>query len=203
MTNYRQIFAIQKKIEQDLIELCPTIDHKSGIYFWIREDEEGKYAYIGKSIDVLKRNVSHIQGRQQRIDGSLKKRGLYSKDNQLGWRLGVLYFSKEQLDEKEHFYIDKYKNASYVLYNVEDGGTIGKTIIGDKKPPKGYRDGVAYGKKKLARDLTTIIDKYLIVSAKDTSKRSQNALEKFWKLLEGPKKEETNKGEEDANIQQD
>lgn len=203
MTNYRQIFAIQKKIEQDLIELCPTIDHKSGIYFLIRQDETGKFAYIGKSVDVLNRMVSHVQGNQQRIDGSLKKRGFYTVDNKLGWKLGVLYFPKEQLDERERFYIDKYKNAGYELYNVEDGGTIGKMIIGDRKPPKGYRDGVAYGKKKLARDLTTIIDKYLIVSAKDTSKRSQNALEKFWELLEEPKKEEINKGEEDANIQQD
>ena len=203
MTNYRQIFAIQKKIEQDLIELCPTIDHKSGIYFLIRQDETGKFAYIGKSVDVLNRMVSHVQGNQQRIDGSLKKRGFYTVDNKLGWKLGVLYFPKEQLDERERFYIDKYKNAGYELYNVEDGGTIGKMIIGDRKPPKGYRDGVAYGKKKLARDLTTIIDKYLIVSAKDTSKRSQNALERFWELLEEPKKEEINKGEEDANIQQD
>lgn len=188
MTNYRQIFAIQKKIEQDLIELCPTIDHKSGIYFLIRQDETGKFAYIGKSVDVLNRMVSHVQGNQQRIDGSLKKRGFYTVDNKLGWKLGVLYFPKEQLDERERFYIDKYKNAGYELYNVEDGGTIGKMIIGDRKPPKGYRDGVAYGKKKLARDLTTIIDKYLIVSAKDTSKRSQNALEKFWELLNNAKK---------------
>lgn len=203
MTNYRQIFAIQKKIEQDLIELCPNIDHKSGIYFWIREDEEGKYAYIGKSIDVLKRNVSHTQGRQQRIDGSLKKRGLYSKDNQLGWRLGVLYFPEEQLDEKEQFYIQKYKNTGYELYNIESGGTDGKTIIGDRKAPKGYRDGLWQGKENLRKEIKHIIDLHLNISLKKETKISQKALEKFWKLLEEPKKEETNKGEEDANIQQD
>lgn len=180
MTNYKQMFAIQKKIEQDLIELCPNIDHKSGIYFWIREDEEGKYAYIGKSIDVLKRNVSHIQGRQQRIDGSLKKRGLYSKDNQLGWRLGVLYFPEEQLDEKERFYIDKYKNAGYELYNVEDGGTIGKTIIGDRKPPKGYLDGLRQGYLNARKEVAHWFDLHLDYSIKgNPTINKQKAFERF------------------------
>lgn len=197
MTNYRQMFAIQKKIEQDLIELCPTIDHKSGIYFWIREDEEGKYAYIGKSIDVLKRNVSHIQGRQQRIDGSLKKRGLYSKDNQLGWRLGVLYFPEEQLDEKERFYIDKYKNAGYELYNVESGGTDGKTIIGDRKAPKGYLDGLRQGYSNARKEVAHWFDLHLDYSIKGKPTiNKQKAFEKFKDFI-------NYKGEKDGSIQQD
>ena len=90
--DYKQIFSIQKDIERRLKLYYPSIDHKSGIYFLIRQDETGKFAYIGKSVDVLNRMVSHVQGNQQRIDGSLKKRGFCTADNKLGWKLGILYF---------------------------------------------------------------------------------------------------------------
>lgn len=181
--DYRKLFGVQARIEQELKKLCRNVDHKSGIYFWTREEENEKFIYIGKSLDVLKRNVSHTQGYTQRLDISLRKRGFYSADNQLGWKLGVLYFPKEQLDEKERYYIEKYKQSGYTLYNIESGGTNGKEIIGDRQPPKTYRDGVTYGRKKLASDLAAIIDKYLVVSAKDDKVRTQKALEKFWKIL--------------------
>ena len=190
--NYKQIFSIQKDIERRLKLYCSSIDHKSGIYFLIRQDETGKFAYIGKSIDVLNRMVSHIQGNQQRIDGSLKKRGFCTADNKLGWKLGVLYFPEDQLDEKEQYFIEKYKNAGYEMYNVESGGTEGKTIIGDRKASKGYYDGLNQGRNNLRRELKHIIDLHLNISLKKETKISQKALEKFWKLLEEPKKEETN-----------
>lgn len=193
--DYKQIFSIQKDIERRLKLYCPSIDHKSGIYFLIRQDEIGKFAYIGKSVDVLNRMVSHVQGNQQRIDGSLKKRGLYSKDNQLGWRLGVLNFPEEQLDEKEQFYIQKYKNAGYELYNIESGGTDGKTIIGDKKAPKGYLDGLRQGYLNARKEVAHWFDLHLDYSIKgNPTINKQKAFEKFKDFI-------NYKGEKDGGIQ--
>lgn len=198
--NYRNLFKVQSDLEKQLKQLCPDLDHKSGIYFWIRKEEGKNCAYIGKAKDLMKRSVSHLQGNKQRLDGSLKKRGLYSKDNTLGWQLFFLHFPEDQLDEKEQYFIDKYRNAGYEMYNIESGGTDGKTIIGDRKGPMGYRDGIKRGKTTLKKELNEIIDKYLVISVKKDNKLSQRMLEKFFKLLKIEEKEE---GEENANIQQD
>lgn len=198
--DYRKLFGVQRELERQLKKLCPDIDHKSGIYFWIRKEEGKNCAYIGKAVDLMKRSVSHLQGNKQRLDGSIKKRGLYSADNTLGWQLFFLHFPEDQLDEKEQYFIDKYRNAGYEMYNIESGGTDGKTIIGDRKGPMGYRDGIKRGKTTLKQELNDIIDKYLVISVKKDNKLSQRMLEKFFKLLKIEEKEE---GEENANIQQD
>lgn len=148
--NYKQIFAKQRELEQVVLKACPNMPRSAGIYFYTRTDEDGKYAYIGKSVDLLKRSVSHLQG-YQHIDISLRKRGFYSKDNEGGWKLNFLIFAPYELDDKERFYINNYRNAGYQLYNIESGGTNGKTIINDRKPAKGYQDGVAYGVTKTKR----------------------------------------------------
>jgi hypothetical protein len=72
---------------------------------------------------------------------------------------------------------------------VESGGTDGKTIIGDRKPPKTYRDGLAQGRKTLARELRHIIDTHLEIKLRKETKISQKALAKFWELLESEEKE--------------
>ena len=200
-TDYKKLFGIQKTIEKQLKTLCPNIDNKSGIYFWIRKEEGKNCAYIGKAVNLLRRNVSHLQGNQQRIDGSLKKRGLYSADNTLGWQLFFLHCPENKLDEQEQYFINKYRNAGYEMYNIESGGTDGKSIIGDRKAARGYRDGLWQGKENLRKEIKHIVDLHLNISLKKETKISQKALEKFWELLEEPKKEEINKGEKDANIQ--
>jgi hypothetical protein len=74
--------------------------------------------------------------------------------------------------------------AGVQLYNVESGGTEGKTIIGERKPPKSYRDGLAQGRKSLAKELRHIIDTHSlqIVAPKD-NKVTQKAIAKFNQLL--------------------
>jgi hypothetical protein len=141
--NYKQLFAKQREIEKILQVACPNIRHESGLYFLTREEEGKRYAYIGKGVDVCRRMVSHVQGYQQRIDISLRKRGFYSNSNQLGWRLKVLYFPKHLLDEQERYYIEQYRKMGVIMYNVESGGTLNKEIIGEKKPAKTYKDGLA------------------------------------------------------------
>lgn len=169
--NYKQLFARQKEIEKVLKIACPTINNNSGIYFLTRKDEDKNYAYIGKGVDVLRRMVSHMQGYEQRVDISLRKRGLYGDSNELGWRLNVLYFPKEVLDEKERYYIEQYRNNGYIMYNIESGGTINKEIIGERKSPKTYRDGVAYGELKAKRKIKELFEKYLNYSIKGQSNK--------------------------------
>ena len=74
--DYADMFITKAKIEKQLKYACPDIEHKSGIYFYTREklEEGGGYAcYIGKSVDVLERCISHQCSWQQRIDISLKQ----------------------------------------------------------------------------------------------------------------------------------
>lgn len=185
-TNYKQLFAIQAKIEKQLQKACPNINHKSGIYFLIRKDEETgkKMAYIGKGVDLTRRMVSHVQGYAQRIDISLKKRGFYSEENKSGWKLNILNFPSNQLDEREQFYIQSYKNAGYELYNVESGGSKGKTDINTRKPAKGYRDGLQQGYKNCQKEISRLFEKNLIysINGKPTANK-QKALAKFEVLI--------------------
>jgi hypothetical protein len=186
----KKYYTNQAQAEQLLLSVCPKADHRSGIYFYLREDTDGKYGYIGKATDLINRNVAHIIGYQQHIDISIKKRGFYSKDNPSGWRLNVLYYPKEDLDRWERHWILLYRESNYTLYNVESGGTEGKEIIGERKPPKTYRDGLAQGRKNLARELRHIIDTHLEIKLrKEDNKISQKALAKFWELLESEEKE--------------
>ena len=64
--NYRQIFTKRDEAKKRLLEVCPNISHRTGIYFLLREDEEGMHGYIGKSeTSLLDRMVSHLVGYQQ------------------------------------------------------------------------------------------------------------------------------------------
>ena len=180
----KQLYANQMEAEKVLLQVCPKALHRSGIYFYLRYDEDGNHGYIGKAKDLMDRNISHIMGYQQRIDISIKKRGFFSSHNPRGWKLNVLYYPKSELDKWERHWIEEYRNAGYDLYNVESGGTDGKTMIGERKPPKTYRDGLEQGRKSLARDLRHIIDTHLEIKLRnENNKISQKALAKFWELL--------------------
>ncbi len=184
-TNYKQIFAKKKEAEMRLWGICPeAATHRSGIYFYTREDMDGKHAYIGKAVDITERTLSHMNGYQQRIDISLKSRGVYSELNPSGWKLNVLYYPKNELDKWEQYWIDRYRNEGIDLYNVESGGTDGKTIIGERKSPKTYREGVQYGKKSLAKELRHIIETHgFTIEPSKHNKVTEKALRKFWELL--------------------
>lgn len=181
--DYHSLFNDKLAVEKGLYRICPNISHRSGIYFYIREDKEGKHCYIGKAVDLIDRNISHCMGYYQRIDKSIKSRGFYGENNPFGWKLNVLYFEKSELDYWERYYIDKYRKAGYNIYNIESGGTDGKTIIGERKSPKSYRDGLTQGRKSLAKELRHIIDTHLDIKVKKENKITQKALAKFWELL--------------------
>lgn len=166
------------------------MNDESGIYFLLREDENGfKFAYIGQAKSVLQRLCSHMTGYQQHIDLSLRKHKLYSEDNPYGWRVEFLNFPESQLDEKEKYYIKLYADNGYQLRNVSIGGqgeNRDSGSIGERKAPKGYLQGVQQGRKNMARDLSHIIEKHLVVSIKadkQGNKVSERQFEKFKELL--------------------
>lgn len=99
-----------------------------------------------------------------------------------------MHYPEEELDKHEQFWIRKYANSGYQLRNKTAGGQgEGKAQIDGYRPAKGYRDGIAQGKKTLARELSHIIDTHLVVELKpekENNKVSIKALEKFNALLD-------------------
>lgn len=186
--NYKQLYARKKEVAQKLKKVCPNINNNSGIYFYTRErtveEGGGKACYIGKSRTLLDRCIAHDIGYAQRIDISLKKRKYYSESNPYGWKLNVLFFPENLLDEKERYYIELYQSHYEECYNKESGGTTGKSLINERKPPKTYTDGKKFGRKQLANKLKHIIDNHLVISLKKETKTSKKALEKFYNLLD-------------------
>lgn len=185
--NYRQVKAIERQNKERILRTNPYVDENSGIYFLTREDENGiRYAYIGQAKHLLSRLADHLKG-YQHIDLSLKKHGLYSTKNFHGWKIGFEHFDLEELDAKEQFYIREYAGLGYQLRNKTAGGQgVGKQQIDEYKPAKTYRDGLKQGKKTLAKELSTIIEKHLEIGlkqAKTGNKTSIKQLEKFWELL--------------------
>lgn len=178
----------EKHNKQFILSINSTLNDDSGIYFLTRTDEDGiKYAYIGQAKHILTRIAQHLVG-YQHIDLSIKKHGWYTDDNLCGWKIGFMNCPESELDEKEQHYIKMYAKHGYQLRNKTAGGQgQGKTQIDAYRPAKGYRDGIAQGKKTLARELFHIIDKHLTVTlqdGKEYNKVSQKAMEKFNALLD-------------------
>lgn len=192
-TNYRQVYAIEKKNKERLLKVNPKLNDKSGIYFLLREDENGfKYAYIGQAVHVISRLASHLSGYQQHIDLSIRSHGLYDAEkNPYGWRVEFMNLPASQLDEAEKKYIRLYADKGYQLRNVSLGGqgeNRASGSIGERKAPKGYMQGIQQGKKNLARELSNIAEKHLKIEIRDDKKRnklSQKQYEKFKFLMNG------------------
>lgn len=192
--NYQNI-AKAKAIEQEnkkrLLKVNPKLNNESGIYFLLREDENGfKFAYIGQAVHISSRLASHLVGYEQHIDLSLKRHKLYDEQkNPFGWKVEFLNFPESQLDEKEKYYIKLYADKGYQLRNVSLGGqgeNRASGSIGERKAPKGYREGIEQGKKTLARELSSIAEKHLKIELREdkaNNKVSQKQYEKFINLL--------------------
>ena len=184
--NIKQAKAIEYKNRQRLLAVNPNLDDKSGIYFLTRTDELGiRHAYVGQALHLLTRLAQHLANYQY-IDNSIRSHGLYSEDNPYGYKVNFLHFPESKLNEMEREYITKYSLQGYQMKNRDTGGGKGKQEIGERKQAKGYRDGLEQGRKNLAKELSNIIDKHLIVSLKpekQNNKVSIRAFEKFNELL--------------------
>lgn len=190
--NYKNIAKakeIEYKNKQRLLKANPKLDDESGIYFLTREDENGfRYAYIGQAKHISQRLCGHLVGFQH-IDLSMKKHGLYSSDNPYGWKVNFMHYPQSQLDEQEQYWIKQYADKGYQLRNKTSGSQgEGKAQIDDYRPQKGYYDGLKQGRHNLAKELSYIIDKHLVVSVKPEkqgNKVSEKQFEKFKELLKG------------------
>lgn len=180
--NYKQIKAIEAANKKRILAVCPNCPETSGIYFFVREENGIKYAYIGKAKHLLTRAAQHLTG-YQRIDISIKKHGLWSEQNPTGYKVNVLQFPESELDEKERYFIEKYKAAGFEMRNIESGGTLGKTDIGERKPARGYHDGLRQGYKNARREVAHWFDLHLSVSTKKPTNNAEKALEKFKKFI--------------------
>lgn len=188
--NIARAKAIEQENRKRLLKINPKLNDKSGIYFLLREDENGfKFAYVGQAVHTLSRLASHLVGYEQHIDLSIRKHKLYSEDNPYGWRVEFLNFPESQLDEKEKYYIKLYADNGYQLRNVSIGGQGGNRdsgSIGERKAPKGYLQGIQQGRKNLARELSNIAEKHLKIELREdkaNNKVSQKQYEKFMDLL--------------------
>lgn len=188
--NYRQVKAIERQNKERILRTNPYVDERSGIYFLTRVDENGfKFAYIGQAKHLLSRLADHLKG-YQHIDLSLKKHGLYSTKNFYGWKIGFEHYPIEMLDEREQFYIKQYADLGYQLRNKTTGSQgVGKQQLDEYKPSKTYRDGLKQGKKSLAKELSTIIDKHLEISLKQGKEGNKISLKQFEKFKELLKEE--------------
>lgn len=185
--NIKKAKAIEQQNKKRLLSVNSQLDDESGIYFLTREDENGfRYAYIGQAVHIVQRLCSHLVG-YQHIDLSLKKHGLYSADNPCGWKVNFMHYPKSQLDEQEQYWIKQYADKGYQLRNKTSGSQgEGKAKIDDYRPQKGYYDGLKQGRHNLAKELSHIIDKHLVVSVKPEkqgNKVSERQFEKFKELL--------------------
>ena len=184
--NYKQIYAIKKANEERILKVCPNCPNTSGIYFLLREENGFKFGYIGKAKHLLDRLGSHLSGRKQHIDRSLLAHGLWSEENQTGYRVHFFEYPEEKLNEMEQFYIKIYANAGYQLRNVESGGAEGKTDIGERKPNRGYYDGLEQGYKNAQKEVAHLFKLHLDYTTKKQppTKLQEKALQKFKDFLE-------------------
>ena len=190
MKNYRQIKAIESANRKRLLSVNPNLNDKPGIYLFSRIDENGiKYAYIGQAKHILQRLCSHLTGYQQHIDLSIRKHGLHSSENPYGWDIDFEELPESELDAAEKYYIKDYAGRGYQLRNVSLGGqgeNRSSGQIGERKPSKGYRDGIQQGRKNLAREMANIADKHLVIALKPEKQNnavSQRQFAKFKELL--------------------
>lgn len=182
--NYKQIKTIEKANKDRVLKLCPDAKDESGIYFLFREENGFKFAYIGQSVKVLTRLAQHLTGFQH-IDLSLKKHKLWSEDNPCGWKIGVKYFPKEQLNEMEQKYIMMYANAGYQLRNATSGSQgEGKKDISDA-PTKGYLEGLNNGYKKAQKEMAHLFELHLECTTKKNppTKLQEKAMAKFEEFI--------------------
>lgn len=185
-----KIKAIERTNKKRWLKVNCTLDESSGIYLLTRLDENGiKYAYVGQAKHILTRLAQHLVG-YQHIDLSLKKHGLFHLiDNRTGWSVKVIPCDESELNAMEQYWIGLMAKDGYQLRNKTSGSQGSeKRAIAEYRPAKGYYDGIKQGRKTLARELGTIVDKYLTVAPKQ-GKIAERKYAEFCDLLQQGKED--------------
>ena len=186
MNNYKLIAkrkAIEKDMHNKLVQMGYNIPKSSGIYIFTRSEV---FAYIGQAKDLERRIIDHILNYDQRIDISLKKRGIYDKNTNEGeWCLSYIPCDISELDSMERQYISAYQKNGVALYNITSGGQdAGKVDINQRKSAKTYKQGVEYGKEQERKKIMQFFEKYLDYSIKgQNNKIKERKLQEFKELM--------------------
>lgn len=183
MTNFAKLRAIEEKNKKRFLALNPSLTEQSGIYILYREENGIKYAYVGQAKHLLTRLAQHLSG-YQHIDLSLKKHGL-ATEKENGYRVTFELCSLSALDEAERHWIKYMADRGYQLRNKTLGGQDeGKGGLDNQKASRGYHDGLAQGRKSLAKELRHIIETHgFTIEPSKHNKVTEKALTKFWELL--------------------
>ncbi len=190
--NYRQLYAIEQANKKRILAVKPDVPDRAGIYIFKREENGFKYAYVGQAKKMLTRLAQHLTG-YQHIDLSIKKHGLYSKDNPCGWRIWFEECPINELDKREQEWIYTCAHKNYQLRNKTTGSQgVGKRGLDDQKSPKGYYDGLAQGYKNAQKFVANLFDKHLNYSKKSEkpNKLQDKAIDKFKNFLDWESKNE-------------
>jgi hypothetical protein len=190
--NYKKIYAIKRANEERILKVCPNCPNTSGIYFLLREEDGFKYAYIGQAVRLRERLASHLSG-YQHIDLSIKKHGLYSKENPTGYRVHCLPIPENMLDEMEQKYIKQYANSGYQMRNATSGSQgVGKKGLDNARPTRTYYDGLAQGYKNAQREISHLFNLHLdyVPKKNPPTKLQEKAMAKFKDFLEYERNEE-------------
>lgn len=184
--NYAQVKAIEQSNKRKLLKAFPSLTDESGIYILTRVENGFKYAYIGQAKHILTRLAQHLSG-YQHIDLSLKKHGLFSKENPTGWDITFVGYSVRELDIEEQKFIKVYANAGYQLRNKTAGGQgEGKFEIAETKPRKTYQEGVKQGYEKARKEVAKLFDKSLEIHIQGKENKNKvKAYEKFKLFIGG------------------
>lgn len=176
-----------QELEKQILAVCPNAKHQSGIYIMTRKEYGFKYVYVGQSVDVLQRLVQHLKGYDQYIDKSIRKHHLKSVEYPNGWEIGCLYYKESELNAQEQYFIRLYANAGYQMRNMTSGSQDGdKFGINEYKDNRGYRQGVADGKKAVLKAINTLFEKYLDCGIKEPSNKvKERKLKEFEEMLKG------------------
>lgn len=194
--NYRKIMAMKAEYKRQIQKLCPSATNNAGIYVYWRIDENNfKHAYVGQALHLLDRLISHMFGYKMYIDTSLRAHKLYDEEkNPYGYHIDILEeCSEEDLNERERYWIKYYADSGYQLKNKTLGGQDDKkAVLGEGKSTKGYREGLAQGRKNTQKEIKTLFDKYLTYSIKGSpGKIKQRKYDEFTAFLnEGELEEE-------------
>ena len=185
--NYRQIMAIRKANEDKIRKICPNVTDNPGIYWFWRIDSNGfHFCYVGQARTLCKRMAEHLSG-YQHIDLSIKKHKFYDKENNpWGYHAEVLEeCALEDLDEREQYWIKYYADQGYQLRNKTTGSQgEGKSALGEGKSNRGYREGLAQGRKNASKEVAKLFEKNLTYGINGTpNKNKEKALAKFEEFL--------------------
>lgn len=99
-----------------------------GIYI-IKNEVNSKY-YIGQSCDIHRRWLEHLRAGQPQKYSAKSIRDASTPIHRAMAKYGIENFSlnileectREELNSKERWWINKYKHDGFILYNLSDGG---------------------------------------------------------------------------------